>query len=620
MINIYFPGRHAFVSLLVIFCCLLSGGKNAFSDSLLVVGNSLTKHDPAPDKGWTGNWGMAASSADKDFVHLLVKKLEAHTSNKIDLSIIPGTPIENVFFNETDKKLLDGIDGTYDYIVLEIGDNIDFTNPLKDTFQDRYRDLIDKLKIKLGKNGVLVCLGKWWSNDVIDDQIRSACEAGKGKFVSLKPISSRIESKASHERQFTNAGVADHPGDWAMREISETVFCALTDCMSTGIHEAKPAGIGLNAVAKIQRSKMECAPVVPGERVPAVSALDKTRPIPPVVRGFQVGEFNSNSLVEMRRWGADVVRLQLIPGRWAVSMGKTFWEAWPLYLDKVERDVKEAKNAGLKVAPVLMGAPFTDTELQGRSIWQHPELEERFTRAWKDLATRLLPYKETIWGYDLFNEPLDRTQLPCPPHEWRPLAVKIIRSIRSVDPDTWIIFETGPGSLFSGFKGLVPLSDTHVIYSAHFYNPQAFTHQGIVKVQGTDLAKAMEKVNIRYPSFSNGVYRDKRQLEDVLKSADEFQAKWHVPIYVGEFSVVRWAPKESAVRWLRDVVDLFEARGWSWSYHAFREFNGWSLEHDEQFWLMGSPTGPKPVTYKTERAKVIKNALRKNLDSSNSSK
>lgn len=245
MPNIFFPGRHAFVSLLVVFCCLLSGGKNAYSGSLLIVGNSLTQHGPAPDKGWTGNWGMAASSADKDFVHLLVKKLEADKKNTFNLSIIPGSSIEKVFFNETDYKVLNGGDGTYDYIVLEIGDNIDFTNPLKATFQNRYRDVVDKLKIKLGKNGVLVCLGKWWSNDVIDDQIRSACEAGKGKFVSLKPISSQIESRASYERQFSNAGVGDHPGDWAMQKISEAVFCAVTDCTSAKIHETKQTDVGV---------------------------------------------------------------------------------------------------------------------------------------------------------------------------------------------------------------------------------------------------------------------------------------------------------------------------------------------------------------------------------------
>jgi hypothetical protein len=244
MNNIFFQGRHAFVSLLV-FCCLLSGGEKAFSQSLLVVGNSLTQHGSAPDIGWTSNWGMAASSADKDFVHLLVKKLEEDKKHTIDLSIIPGYSIEKSFFNETDYKILDGVNGTYDYIVLEIGDNIDFTNPLKATFQNRYHDVVDKLKIKLGKNGVLVCLGKWWSSDVIDDQIRSACEAGKGKFVSLKLISSQIESKASHERQFSNAGVGGHPGDWGMQKISEVIFCALTDCTSTKIHEAKQTDIGV---------------------------------------------------------------------------------------------------------------------------------------------------------------------------------------------------------------------------------------------------------------------------------------------------------------------------------------------------------------------------------------
>jgi hypothetical protein len=245
MTNNFFSGRQAFFLLLVVFCGLLSGGKNAFSGSLLVVGNSLTQHGPDPEKGWAGNWGMAASSADKDFVHLLVKNLEVYTKNTIDLSIIPGHPVEKVFFNKTDYKLLDGADGTYDYIVLAIGDNIDFTNPLKATFQDQYHDLINKLKSKLGDNGVLVCLGKWWPNDVADDQIRSACEVGKGNFISLKPISLQIESKASHERRFSNAWVGDHPGDWAMQKISESVFCALTDCMSARSHEARQTDIGV---------------------------------------------------------------------------------------------------------------------------------------------------------------------------------------------------------------------------------------------------------------------------------------------------------------------------------------------------------------------------------------
>ena len=39
-----------------------------------------------------------------------------------------------------------------------------------------------------------------------------------------------------------------------------------------------------------------------------------------------------------------------------------------------------------------------------------------------------------------------------------------------------------------------------------------------------------------------------------------------------------WAP--GAENYLRDAISLFEEYGWDWSYHAFREWAGWSVEHE----------------------------------------
>ena len=43
---------------------------------ILFVGNSISRHAPKPEVGWTGDWGMAASEAEKDYLHLIVAKIK----------------------------------------------------------------------------------------------------------------------------------------------------------------------------------------------------------------------------------------------------------------------------------------------------------------------------------------------------------------------------------------------------------------------------------------------------------------------------------------------------------------------------------------------------------------
>ena len=51
------------------------GSSHAGHPRILFLGNSITRHGPRPSIGWTNDCGMAASSAEKDYVHVLAGKI-----------------------------------------------------------------------------------------------------------------------------------------------------------------------------------------------------------------------------------------------------------------------------------------------------------------------------------------------------------------------------------------------------------------------------------------------------------------------------------------------------------------------------------------------------------------
>jgi aryl-phospho-beta-D-glucosidase BglC (GH1 family) len=290
--------------------------------------------------------------------------------------------------------------------------------------------------------------------------------------------------------------------------------------------------------------------------------------------------------------------LQLHPVAYAKSVGQSFWNAWPTYSGWMIQNIQQAQAAGLKVVIDLHEIPLIESS--GVDAWTDPALGNQFALTWQSIVQSVVSNNLTsaIWGYELLNEPIDSPQLPNVPRQWLPLAKNLITTIRTIDPNTWIIYDVGPGGDFGGFTNLSPLPDasSRIIYSAHFYNPESFCLQGIP--------------NTGYPQ---GATYDstKVNLASYLAPADTFQAAWPVPIYIGEFSVARWSPIPDSKNWLTDVVALLEARGWSWCYFAWEEYNAWDLNRDNSF----TPTNPPaylPDTNRTDRGTVIYNALQKN--------
>jgi alpha-galactosidase len=121
-------------------------------DKIVFLGNSITLHGPSEAIGWTGNWGMAASSEEKDYVHLMVKALSNSVpgANTADVQA-PKYLVRNIADFErgfadysVEENLKELLDFKPDLIILAIGENVAplNTEELKAQFHDRVTKLL----------------------------------------------------------------------------------------------------------------------------------------------------------------------------------------------------------------------------------------------------------------------------------------------------------------------------------------------------------------------------------------------------------------------------------------------------------------------------------------------
>lgn len=318
---------------------------------------------------------------------------------------------------------------------------------------------------------------------------------------------------------------------------------------------------------------------------------------PGTVRGFNTygAAMTEQNVNELRNeYGANVVRLQIHPQNYAQQHNVPLSQAWDDMLDVTEQGLKEAARQGLMTVVDLHSLPIPGSK-NAPEFWNDDATLDVLISCWKEIVQRLAPYRDYIWGYDLLNEPHNTAELPLGASKWHGWAQQLTDTIRTLDQTTPIIYEASPGALPRGFienewidagpgypvkyqGDFQLLDDDNVIYSVHWYELHSYTHQGIGYHNGSPVTEDWPDKMV-YPGTNNGVYWDKKTLRKLMRPVVEFQKKYDVPIYVGEFSAIRWAP--GASQYLRDSIEMFEEFGWSWTYHSFRDWHGWQVDYTE---------------------------------------
>jgi hypothetical protein len=306
-----------------------------------------------------------------------------------------------------------------------------------------------------------------------------------------------------------------------------------------------------------------------------------------------------------RDWHANLVRWQLIRhGRPGQPSSLADYDAWlDGELQRLDAALPLCEKYGLYVAVDLHSPPGGKPTVSGYigsddRLFTDRAAQDKFVDVWRRIATRYQGAKP-IWGFDLANEPVEEDAAEdC--DDWHDLAERTARAIREIDPQRTLIVEAPPWGSPESLADFTPLTVPNVVYSAHMYVPGEFTHQGVHN---------QNQPPVMYPGKIQGKQWDKTALVAALQPVIDFQRTYNVPIYIGEFSAIRWAPGDSACHYLRDVIDICEEHGWDWSYHAFREWQGWSVEHGSD------RTDTRPTAQPTDRLRLLRDWFDKNQSS-----
>ena len=190
---------------------------------VLFVGNSVTLHGPSEPIGWFGDWGMAASEKEKDYVHLVEDHIKTKCPNATfcicnaaDWERGYKNPEETFYIFESAREF------DADIMILKLCANsslVDFDGEL---FKRSFEKLINFLN-KSGKAKIVIAT-EFLKHPAEDSLISFAKEFGF-PLCYLSDIADFEEYKAIG--LFEHKGVAGHPGDKGMREIADRIIKTL---------------------------------------------------------------------------------------------------------------------------------------------------------------------------------------------------------------------------------------------------------------------------------------------------------------------------------------------------------------------------------------------------------
>lgn len=256
----------------------------------------------------------------------------------------------------------------------------------------------------------------------------------------------------------------------------------------------------------------------------------------------------------IRAAGFDTIRL---PVRWNDhTSGAPDFALEPGFTETVAEAVDAALAADLNV---ILNIHHYE------AIMVDPDGEmAKFTALWGQIATRFADYPSDLW-FEALNEPKEQLTGDA----LAAMQRAAVDTIRKTNPDRIIILGADDWSSIRTLDSNIPPPDGAIVYTFHYYDPFAFTHQD-APWTGENGPKGER---------GWGSDEDHERVKIDAATAADFAARMERPVFLGEFGAYEAAPKESRVAFTRAVRQAMEAEDIPWCLWSFT--NTFPLYDDE---------------------------------------
>jgi len=283
-------------------------------------------------------------------------------------------------------------------------------------------------------------------------------------------------------------------------------------------------------------------------------------------RSIPFNKYTRTDLENIKSLGCDVIRLPI--NLHFMTSGAPDYVVDTMFYYYMDQVIEWTDDLGLKLIldnHTIDGANAKTVEVPLMKIW--PQIAQHF----KD--------KPTSVYYEILNEPNT-----FPIAEWARIQKAVLDSIRTIDSlHTVIVTGADWGGIY-GLTKLVPLADTNLIYSFHFYDPFLFTHQAATWATPSlvdlgnvpfpyDLARmpacpASLKGSWVESSLKTNYKTDgtAAKLKSTIDQAISYASTHNVKIFCGELGVyTAKSPDADRVEWYRTVTGYLKEKQVPWT-------------------------------------------------------